>query len=89
MAFYPGAHDHPDCQLFLETAAKTQQRPQEYEAALTTIMTRRKEVLAYLNANKLDLIIITAGILGMDGPAVGAATLLPVVSVNMPYWRHC
>ena len=80
LAFHPDAGDHPERQIFLDIASQMRSMTDEYASAKKQIMAWRRELLEYLDEQQLDLIVLTAGILGMSASAVGAATLLPVVS---------
>jgi hypothetical protein len=84
LAFHPDAIGRDDRQVYLEVAARLFHEKERYspaiEEAQLQILAWRKELLDYMNEKKIDLLVITAGVLGMSGPAIGAATWLPVVS---------
>lgn len=52
----------------------------KYDAAMEQLQKWKQELFKYMDYNALRLVMIMAGPLGMDGPAVGAAIELPVVS---------
>lgn len=83
LAFHPGGLHREDRQSRLDAASKLYNERERYAAAMHAAAKQidewRAELLEYMDENKLDLIVIMAGVRGMDGPTVGAPTLLPVV----------
>ena len=83
LAFHSDAFEREDRQAYLEVASTLFHEREKYSPAIRKaedlILAWKKEMLDYMTEKKLDLLVVTAGILGMSGPAIGAATCLPVV----------